>query len=60
MVNRLILFFSVLHIKLTQIDVNMICFQVKHENCQAALSPDMLATDLAYYLVRKGVGRNKS
>ena len=22
--------------------------------CQAALSPDMLATDLAYYLVRKG------
>lgn len=23
---------------------------------KAALSPDMLATDLAYYLVRKGVG----
>ena len=23
--------------------------------CRAALSPDMLATDLAYYLVRKGV-----
>lgn len=23
--------------------------------CRKALSPDMLATDLAYYLVRKGV-----
>lgn len=25
---------------------------------EAALSPDMLATDLAYYLVRKGVSRS--
>lgn len=25
------------------------------ENCEAALSYDMLATDVAYYLVRKGV-----
>ena len=30
-------------------------FQVCRENMLAALSPDMLATDLAYYLVRKGV-----
>lgn len=29
--------------------------QVNEEPCIAALSPDMLATDLAYYLVRKGV-----
>jgi len=29
--------------------------QVNEESCIAALSPDMLATDLAYYLVRKGV-----
>jgi argininosuccinate lyase len=28
---------------------------VNEESCIAALSPDMLATDLAYYLVRKGV-----
>lgn len=28
---------------------------VNREKCDAALSPDMLATDLAYYLVRKGV-----
>uniref|UniRef100_A0A8C9CIK3 Argininosuccinate lyase n=1 Tax=Phocoena sinus TaxID=42100 RepID=A0A8C9CIK3_PHOSS len=29
--------------------------QIHHENMARALSPDMLATDLAYYLVRKGV-----
>ncbi|KAK7793121.1 hypothetical protein R5R35_006516 [Gryllus longicercus] len=29
--------------------------QVKNFNCRAALSPDMLATDVAYYLVKKGV-----
>uniref|UniRef100_A0A8C3W3M6 Argininosuccinate lyase n=1 Tax=Catagonus wagneri TaxID=51154 RepID=A0A8C3W3M6_9CETA len=29
--------------------------QVQHENMAQALSPDMLATDLAYYLVRKGM-----
>ncbi|XP_013376051.1 PREDICTED: argininosuccinate lyase [Chinchilla lanigera] len=29
--------------------------QVHRENMARALSPDMLATDLAYYLVRKGV-----
>lgn len=29
--------------------------QIHHENMKQALSPDMLATDLAYYLVRKGV-----
>uniref|UniRef100_A0A671FH48 Argininosuccinate lyase n=2 Tax=Rhinolophus ferrumequinum TaxID=59479 RepID=A0A671FH48_RHIFE len=29
--------------------------QVNRENMAQALSPDMLATDLAYYLVRKGV-----
>jgi len=28
---------------------------VSKENCFKALSPDMLATDIAYYLVRKGV-----
>ena len=28
---------------------------VDSDRCRAALSPDMLATDLAYYLVRKGV-----
>ena len=32
--------------------------QVCKEKMQAALSPDMLATDLAYYLVRKGVSRS--
>ena len=30
--------------------------QVHKDNMLAALSPDMLATDLAYYLARKGVG----
>ena len=30
-------------------------YQVCQENMLSALSPDMLATDLAYYLVRKGV-----
>uniref|UniRef100_A0A8D1DI54 Argininosuccinate lyase n=1 Tax=Sus scrofa TaxID=9823 RepID=A0A8D1DI54_PIG len=29
--------------------------QVRRENMAQALSPDMLATDLAYYLVRKGM-----
>uniref|UniRef100_A0A8C6CQ98 Argininosuccinate lyase n=1 Tax=Moschus moschiferus TaxID=68415 RepID=A0A8C6CQ98_MOSMO len=29
--------------------------QIHHENMGRALSPDMLATDLAYYLVRKGM-----
>lgn len=29
--------------------------QIHRENMVQALSPDMLATDLAYYLVRKGV-----
>lgn len=29
--------------------------QIHRENMARALSPDMLATDLAYYLVRKGV-----
>lgn len=29
--------------------------QIHPENMARALSPDMLATDLAYYLVRKGV-----
>lgn len=30
-------------------------FQVNVAQCTRALSTDMLATDLAYYLVRKGV-----
>ena len=30
-------------------------FQINQSMMEAALSPDMLATDLAYYLVRKGV-----
>lgn len=30
-------------------------FQINQSVMEAALSPDMLATDLAYYLVRKGV-----
>ena len=30
--------------------------QIHKDNMLAALSPDMLATDLAYYLARKGVG----
>lgn len=30
-------------------------FQISQSVMEAALSPDMLATDLAYYLVRKGV-----
>lgn len=29
--------------------------QINQNVMEAALSPDMLATDLAYYLVRKGV-----
>lgn len=29
--------------------------KINKENCRAALSYDMLATDVAYYLVRKGV-----
>ena len=29
--------------------------RVNQEKCKAALSPDMLSTDVAYYLVRKGV-----
>lgn len=29
--------------------------KVNQEKCAAALSPDMLSTDVAYYLVRKGV-----
>lgn len=32
-----------------------LCLQIHRENMKQALSPDMLATDLAYYLVRKGV-----
>lgn len=32
------------------------CRQIHKDKMLAALSPDMLATDLAYYLVRKGVG----
>ncbi|ELR60618.1 Argininosuccinate lyase, partial [Bos mutus] len=31
------------------------CPQIHRENMGRALSPDMLATDLAYYLVRKGM-----
>ena len=31
--------------------------QVNQKAMEAALSPDMLATDLAYYLVRKGVSK---
>ncbi|KAJ8798731.1 hypothetical protein J1605_016534 [Eschrichtius robustus] len=31
------------------------CPQIHRENMARALSPDMLATDLAYYLVRKGM-----
>lgn len=35
----------------------LICYhQIHKDKMLAALSPDMLATDLAYYLVRKGVG----
>lgn len=30
-------------------------YQINPSVMEAALSPDMLATDLAYYLVRKGV-----
>ncbi|XP_075149693.1 argininosuccinate lyase [Haematobia irritans] len=33
---------------------------VKSQNMEAALSPDMLATDWAYYLVRKGVPFRKA
>jgi len=33
----------------------LITLQVHRDNMLAALSPDMLATDLAYYLARKGV-----
>lgn len=33
----------------------LITLQVHKDNMLAALSPDMLATDLAYYLARKGV-----
>lgn len=33
---------------------------VNEEKCRAALSCDMLATDLAYYLVRKGVPFRKA
>lgn len=32
--------------------------QVNEKVMEAALSPDMLATDLAYYLVRKGVSES--
>jgi argininosuccinate lyase len=31
------------------------CVQIHPDVMEKALSPDMLATDLAYYLVRKGV-----
>uniref|UniRef100_A0A2I9LNS4 Argininosuccinate lyase n=1 Tax=Centruroides hentzi TaxID=88313 RepID=A0A2I9LNS4_9SCOR len=34
--------------------------KVNPEACLAALSPDMLATDVAYYLVRKGVAFRKA
>lgn len=34
--------------------------QVNQKAMEAALSPDMLATDLAYYLVRKGVSKSSS
>ncbi len=30
-------------------------FKVNKDNCVKALSPDMLATDIAYYLTKKGV-----
>ena len=33
----------------------LLMFQINQSVMEAALSPDMLATDLAYYLVRKGV-----
>lgn len=34
-------------------------FQINQTVMEAALSPDMLATDLAYYLVRKGVSSDQ-
>ncbi|XP_077510646.1 argininosuccinate lyase isoform X2 [Amblyomma americanum] len=33
---------------------NVETMKVKRAGCESALSPDMLATDVAYYLVRKG------
>ena len=35
-----------------------VCFHIHPEVMESALSADMLATDLAYYLVRKGVSQN--
>lgn len=38
--------------------LNLQFFQINPPVMEAALSPDMLATDLAYYLVKKGVSGN--
>ena len=40
---------------LVLIGIFLIHWQVDKEACYAALSTDMLSTDLAYYAVRKGV-----
>lgn len=37
------------------INLHWSIFKINPESMRSALSPDMLATDLAYYLVRKGV-----
>lgn len=38
-----------------QFCLSFLVLQINSSAMEAALSPDMLATDLAYYLVRKGV-----
>lgn len=35
-------------------------FQIDEDKMRQALSPEMLATDIAYYLVRKGVSLKNS
>lgn len=38
---------------------NDLDFQIYGDKMRQALSPEMLATDIAYYLVRKGVSHKK-
>lgn len=39
---------------------NDLDFQIDGDKMRQALSPEMLATDIAYYLVRKGVSHKST
>ena len=49
--------FSSLKLNFLEFETSGALFQIHPDKMKGALSPDMLATDIAYYLVRKGVSK---